>query len=267
VTWPYAVPNDTATYQLYFIASASGDDIANSGFFNLTLPPGENRSEAAGTVGPYGTHPDTDYPPVTSSSHHLHGGAIAGIVVGVLVFVGLCALALFLFIRRQRRHHRAPTEDEKQDKPELDATISKSGHRRNKTTDTFTSTELDAGEDPQDKKERIDSGELAGDTRDYLRYELPSTPPPPAELAGNEIAATEMPSPNLNDAKDDTPRIGDWPMSDVRTPTPRRPESVRSGNTTAASIRSGSTTLGGREHLSFAEALHEIVSQELRRKE
>ncbi|KAK3641354.1 hypothetical protein LTR56_011382 [Elasticomyces elasticus] len=108
----------------------------------------------------------------------------------------------------------------------------------------------------------IDSGELEGDTQDYLRYELPSTPPPPVELADNEVAAAEMPSPDLNDEKVPTARIGDWHL---RQPIPQRAESIRSGRTSdVLSVRSGSTTFGGRE-LSFAEALHDIVSQELRR--
>ncbi|TKA78287.1 hypothetical protein B0A55_04741 [Friedmanniomyces simplex] len=162
ITWPLSVPNDTATYQLCFIATVSGEDIVNSEYFNLTLP-------------------------------------------------------------------------------------------------------ADA-QDDSDRKERIDSGELEGDTKGYLRYELPSTPPPPAELEDNEIAAAEMPSPNPNDAKHDSLRIGDWPLQDALHPTPRRLDSVRSGRTSGAlSVRSGSTTLGGRD-LSFAEALHKILAPELRRK-
>ncbi|KAK5739434.1 hypothetical protein LTR17_005339 [Elasticomyces elasticus] len=259
VTWPFSVPNDTATYQLYFIATESGDDIANSGYFNLTLPTGENRSEAAGTVGPYGTHPDSDTAPSKPIHHGLSGGAIAGIVVGVLVFIGLCGFG-GIVILRSRRRKRADVDDEvKNEKPELDASATL-GHKRNTTIDTITSTELDAYDD--DKKDRIDSGELEGDTRDYLRYELPSTPPPPVELADNEVAAAEMPSPDLNDEKISTARIGDWHL---RQPIPQHAESIRSGRMSdVLSVRSGSTTFGGRE-LSFAEALHDIVSQELRR--
>ncbi|KAK4952096.1 hypothetical protein LTR10_010016 [Elasticomyces elasticus] len=261
VTWPFSVPNDTATYQLYFIATESGDDIANSGYFNLTLPAGENRSEAAGTVGPYGTHPDSDTAPSKPIHHGLSGGAIAGIVIGVLsLLVGLCSLGYAMMIYNRRRK-RAAVEDDgpKNEKPELDASTT-SGHKRNKTVDTITSTELDGHE--YDKKDRIDSGELEGDTQDYLRYELPSTPPPPAELADNEVAAAEMPSPDLNDEKVPTARIGDWHL---RQPIPQHAESIRSGRTSdVLSVRSGSTTFGGRE-LSFAEALHDIVSQELRR--
>jgi len=271
VTWPYSVPNDTATYQLYFIATASGDDIANSGLFNLTLPPGENRSQAEGTVGPYGTHPDTDYPSTSTAAagHKLHGGAIAGVVIGVIAFLALCSLGAVLYFRRRRMQHRLSVEEEeKHEKPELDAVMTKS-HKRNKTLDTITSTELDA--EASDKKDRIDSGELEGDTQNYLRYELPSTPPPPAELADNEIAAAEMESPELADERDtfeEMDRVGEWPLrSATVSPTPRRPESVRSARSGAMSFRSGSSpTLGARE-LSFAEALHEIVSQELRRKE
>ncbi|KAK5675923.1 hypothetical protein LTS10_011655 [Elasticomyces elasticus] len=261
ITWPFSVPNDTATYQLYFIATESGDDIANSGYFNLTLPAGENRSEAAGTVGPYGTHPDSDTAPSKPIHHGLSGGAIAGMVVGVLVFIGLCGFG-GVVIFRSRRRKRANVDDEaKNEKPELDAS-STSRHRHTKTIDTIASTELDAYDD--DKKDRIDSGELEGDTRDYLRYELPSTPPPPVELADNEVAAAEMPSPDLNDEKISTARIGDW---HVRQPIPQHAESIRSGRTSdVLSVRSGSTTFGGRE-LSFAEALHDIVSHELRRNE
>ncbi|KAK3647113.1 hypothetical protein LTR56_008281 [Elasticomyces elasticus] len=260
VTWPLSVPNDTATYQLYFIATESGDDIANSGYFNLTLPVGENRSEAAGTVGPYGTHPDSDTAPSTPIHHGLSGGAIAGIVVGVLVFIGLCGFGGTLILRGRRRRRAGVDEETKNEKPELDAS-STSRHKRNKTIDTIASTELDAYDD--DKKDRIDSGELEGDTRDYLRYELPSTPPL-VELADNEVAAAEMPSPDLNDEKISSAKIGDWHL---RQPIPQHAESIRSGRTSdVLSVRSGSTAFGGRE-LSFAEALHDIVSLELRRNE
>lgn len=265
VTWPYSVPNDTATDQLYFIATASGGDIANPGAFNLTLPAGESRGQAEGTVGPYGTHPSTDSAPSSTPSPAggLSGGAIAGIVVGSVVLVGLCLLGILLYFRRKRQQRRLLHNDVAHEKPELDA-ITTSGHKRNKTMGTFTSTELD-GSDRSDRKERLGSGELEGDTKDYLRYELPSTPPPPAELPNNEIPAAEMPSPDLNDEVHTVPHIGDWPLPDVSTPTPRRPESVLSG-TDARSIGS-SMTAAVRREMSFAEALHEIVSQELRRKE
>ncbi|KAK5738057.1 hypothetical protein LTR17_006300 [Elasticomyces elasticus] len=258
VTWPLSVPNDTATYQLYFIATESGDDTANSGYFDLTLPTGENRSEAEGTVGPYGTHPDSDNAPSKPIHRHLSGGSIAGIVVGVFVFVGLCGFT-FVVILRSRRRKRADVEDEaKNEKPELDASAT-SRHKGNTTIDTITSTELDAYDD--DKKDRIDSGELEGDTRDFLRYELPSIPPL-VELADNEVAAAERPSPDLNDEKISTAKIRDWHL---RQPIPQHAKSLRPGRTSdVLSVRSGSTTFGGRE-LSFAEALHDIVSQELRR--
>ncbi|KAK5128121.1 hypothetical protein LTR08_004192 [Meristemomyces frigidus] len=268
ITWPFSIPNDTATYQLYFIATVSGDDIANSGFFNLTLPPGENRSQAEGTVGPYGTHPDSDSAPSATSSPapKLSGGAIAGIVIGILAFALLSALGAFLFIRRRRTQRRQAQDKEiDHEKPELDG-VGSSSHKRNHTNDTFTSTELGADEDG-DRKNRIVSGELEGDAGNYLRYELPATPPPPAELADNEIAATEMASPDLdhddNTSSEESDRIGDWRLRSPVSPAPRRAESMRSSG---LSIRSGSTTLGGRE-VSFAEALHDIVSQELRRKE
>jgi len=87
------------------------------------LPPGEDRSEAAGTVGPCGTHPDTDYPPSSSPKpHHLHGGAIAGIVIGVITFNCLCVTGVLLSIRRRWRHRGVGTEDEKQHKPEMGST-------------------------------------------------------------------------------------------------------------------------------------------------
>jgi hypothetical protein len=41
--------------------------------------------------------------PVVASSKHISGGAIAGIVIGVLAFIALAALAGFLVLRRKKK--------------------------------------------------------------------------------------------------------------------------------------------------------------------
>lgn len=174
ITWPYNVPNETATYQLYFIATASGSDVANSGAFNLTLPPGENRTEAGGTVGPYGTHPDTDFAPKGSAPDHLSKGAIAGIVVGAVGALALVigALAAFLIYRR-RRNGPVDQDDDSIRKAELDGSTL---NEKRGTLQTITS-EIGSSDKPPN----------------YLRWELPSSPPSiPVELPDNEIPAFEM---------------------------------------------------------------------------
>ena len=164
------MPNDTAEYQLYFIASASGNDVANSPLFNLTLPPGENRTQAEGTVGPYGTHPSSDYAS-NSTSHKLSGGDIAGIVIGVLAFAAIVIAAAFYWRRRRQLRHRADEQD-LSEKPELDDT-SRTEHKRGKTNKTFLSNEADGESDMKEMNGEEDRKEMEGDTKNYLRYELP----------------------------------------------------------------------------------------------
>lgn len=238
VTWPLSVPNATAAYELYFLSTESGSDIATSGAFNLTLPPGENRTGSGSAAGPVN-------PAVAAQGRAkkqgLSGGAIAGIVVGVCVGVlAVLVAAWFLWRRAKKRRERRLAHKEEQDKPELDgAAVAYGGfHKRSNTVDTDLSAELPS----QDNKERIDSHEMEGSV-DYLRFELPGTPPPPAELEANELAAEEMDAGSVN---------------------PGRPSSMLSAPV-ALSIRSSSTTLGGAR--TFAEALHDLVSSELRRAE
>jgi hypothetical protein len=294
VTWPFNVPNETATYQLYFIATASGSDIANSGNFNLTLPPGENRTQAAGTVGPYGTHPDTDSPPSASSFSQLSKGAIAGIVVGaagaVALFVG--AVVAIIFTSRQRHHIPGDGESDTARKPELDG--SSSSEKRD-TLKSMSSAEIGLSDKPLN----------------YLRFELPSSPPkPPVELPDNEIPAFEMSTeadllvlPTVEDVASEEQRNIDIANSTNKkqpshrtTPT----NSVEGSQTTvrlphshtlsigslsiksaiplsspslpnspsSASLRSISPSVSSpRKAMNFAEALEEIIAEEFRRKD
>jgi hypothetical protein len=288
VTWPYNIPNETATYQLYFIATTSGSDIANSGNFNLTLPPGENRTQAGGTVGPYGTHPDTDSPPGTSASASgkLSKGAIAGVVFGAVgaAALSLGALVALLSYRRKRQISR-DGEGDKVGKPELDGS---SSNEKRDTLQTISSVEIGSSDKPWN----------------YLQFELPSSAPkPPAELPDNEIPAFEMSTgtdtPTLDRSKEhgnidivDTmdekpnsqshtsagalegnqdpmqpphsrnPSIDSLSTPSVRLlPSPSLPNSPSSGSLRSISPSSSSP----RRAKNFAQALEEIIAEEFRR--
>lgn len=293
VTWPFNVPNETATYQLYFIATASGSDIANSGNFNLTLPPGENRTQAEGTVGPYGTHPDSDSPPKASgsgSSSGLSKGAIAGIVVGAICAAVLLVgtLVAALLIRRKRRNVSDAGESDTVRKPELDGSSPK---EKRATFDTVTSAEIGPSDKPPN----------------HLRFELPSEPAnPPVELPDNEVPAFEMSTgadtstlPRFEDVVKEEYGNNDMVDSPKENPTgprhtsisplegnqnPARPPHARNmsiGSTQSArplpspsfpnsprprSLRSFSSSSSRRQPQNFAEALEEIVAEEFRRK-
>lgn len=289
MTWPFNVPNETATYQLYFIATASGSDIANSGNFNLTLPPGENRTAAEGTVGPYGTHPDSDNPPSATpkASDHLSKGAIAGIAIGAISALVVGGLAAGLFIYRRRHPVTGDGDSDVVKKAELDGG---STSRRDEKRETFQSmSEIGSSDKPPN----------------YLKFELPSSPPqPPVELPDNEIPAFEMSSggdmPKPSTSGDGvSEERGSLDVVDSTTENPTdhrnmsldsnrkgdhtlhsRDFSIGSGSTTSAkplpsgpnspdsgSLRSFSTTSPSpRRLVSFAEALEAIVAEELRRK-
>ncbi|KAF2666281.1 hypothetical protein BT63DRAFT_55079 [Microthyrium microscopicum] len=252
ITWPFNIPNETATYQLYFIAAASGSDIATSGIFSLTLPPGENRTQAAGTVGPYGTHPSTDFPPSAKESR-LSSRVIAGIVCS---FVVLFLVGIFTgcFIYRKRRHVPAKEEENNEiGKPELDGS---SPNEKRGTLDTMASAEIGSSDKPFN----------------YLRFELPSSPPiPPVELPDNEIPAYEMSSAADTSTIPDTEEKSyeEQDRLDV-TLTTETSEGIRnhvqspqSRSMSISSLSSGTKFPAS----TFAKALEEIVAEEFRRKD
>lgn len=268
------MPNDTASYQLYFIATESGDDIANSGVFNLTLPAGETRGEAEGTVGPYGTHPSSDSAPsAASASHKLSSGAIAGIVVaGIVVFSALLG-AMLLYFRRAKKRRANQDGQEQHEKPELCGTEVAAGEKR-ATLNTITSTEL--GSDGKFEMGEPHNG------KDYLRFELPTTPPP-SELPGTEIEAAEMDAESMKPPPSyasPLPEVGGRdsvsvvsatspplqliPLRHMSSDSPQ--VSFQSGRR-AGSVSSGSMSAQPRREMTFADALYDIVSEELRRKE
>jgi hypothetical protein len=296
VTWPFNIPNETATYQLYFIAAASGSDIATSGNFNLTLLPGENRTQAGGTVGPYGTHPNTDLLPSASAraSVRLSKGAIAGTVVGAVGAVALClgVLVAAFLIYRGRHHISGDGESDEMRKSELDGS---SPNEKRDTLESISSAEIGSSDKPPN----------------YLRFELPSSPPKtPVELPDNEIPAFEMSTgadmptrPELDDAV-----LGDHGNIEIADCTEQKPISQTNASTSSLkddqnavrpphsrNLSTGSLSTTGarplspnslpnspssgslrstshpssspRKPMNFMKALEEIVAEEFRRKD
>ena len=72
-----------------------------------------------------------------------------------------------------------------------------------------------------------------------------------------------MHSPDIDAGDETSSHFEDMPPRVIPNSPTDRPDSLRSIRDRAMSVHSGSTTVGARD-ISFAEALHDIISQELR---
>ena len=169
IQWPASISNQTESYQLIFIDTPTGAPFGQSGIFNLTIPPREPRNATLGTLGTTGAAG-----PHTAPSSGLSSGAIAGIVIGVLFAVSTLLACLWFILRlRHRRKLRDAVNSEL--KNELDSVAT-------------SKPRAELG----DQKPRA---ELHDEKKDFLNFELPSTPPcSPTEKDVPEIPAAEMPA-------------------------------------------------------------------------
>lgn len=276
IQWPASISDKTESYQLIFIDTPTGAPFGQSGVFNLTIPPGESRNASLGTTGAVGPH--------TAPSTGLSGGAIAGIVIGTLIAVGILIACVWIFLRR--RHRRKLEEAGTQEgKNELDGVAT--GKAR---------TELAGNKGGQNGRAELD------EKRDFLKFELPSTPPrSPAEMEVPEIPAAEMPAgrpassyfaarnptgrlsetsettdatlvaeqsnqqltisrkpvPTSQSIAEERPSVS---VPNLNGPSPLLPERPLSARAETASLNSARAT-----QTPFAAALHDLISQELRR--
>lgn len=249
IYWPSAVPSDTAAYQLIFLDYASGGFAGSSNTFNLTLPAGEQRNSSVGNA-PQGPSQSATSTPV-SARHGLSTSAtVAAAVVPTLVVVIAVATGAFFFLRRRRR----PSPS-------------------NEQFSEFGKAEL-AGES---KSERYNDdkplAEMAG--KDYIRWELPSTPPrDPVELPA-EVPTVELDAASVHGSTSrkypsgvaetgSTRLTSDSSNTDSPTISPFLAQSGRYSLQSPVSPRArDDATTSGRSR--FEEALYDLVSDKLRR--
>jgi len=178
ISWPAVIPNTTGGYQLIFLSYSTGAYVARSETFTLIIPPGEVRNVTGGTAP---ASPGTSATSTSTESSGLSTGAIAAIAVVVPVVVIAVAVGFFFFLRRRKPKQQSQEEPRPHnDKSELDG-----GNGKRALPDKKVAPQ----ELPSSKSQL--AGELRGD--DALKWELPSTPPaPPVELPAGEVAIPEL---------------------------------------------------------------------------
>ena len=119
----------------------------------------------------------------------LGGGAIAGIVIGIVAIIGFVGLGIILAVRaRRRREARQPTSVE----PELDATQRYKRHEIDGNCVHDSKPELDSGTSstglslPRSPQRQSDSAGMSSESGGLTRFELPGHVDTP-ELGGSPI--------------------------------------------------------------------------------
>ena len=280
IQWPASISNETESYQLIFIDTPTGAPFGQSSIFNLTVPLGESRNATLGTTGAVGPH--------TAPSAGLSDGAIAGIVIGILVAVAALLTCLWIFLRRRHRRKLQEAEDQEL-KNELDG-VATSKSRTELGNDEGTHkgrAELD------EKKQFLEFELPSTPPRSPAEMEVPEIPAaemPAGRPSSNYFSAKRNPEGPLSETSENTDstlvpeqshqqhtiarkpvptsqRIAEEgalaSVSDVNRPSlslPDRPSSARADTASLSSTRTPRT-----RQTPFQAALHDLISQELRR--